>query len=248
MTTEIRPRYLFVLCPPYSGSTLLWKLLATSPNVSALPSEGQFLSELEPIMRDRPWRNELSLPWQHIKSVWLSYWDTSKSILLEKSPPHLIRAGQIANHFQPVSFIVMARNPYALCEGLIRRNQWTAVAAADHALRCLQAQQKNLEQFPGSLKITYESLTRDPATESQRIIDFLPELESLNIQASFKIHSIDGTLERPIVDLNPKKIAALSAEQIEDINSVLGQGKEALESWGYSLMSAKGVPHQLQGE
>ena len=248
MTTENRPRYLFVLCPPYSGSTLLWKLLATSPNVSALPSEGQFLPELELIMRDRPWRDELSLPWPHIKSVWLSYWDTSKPILLEKSPPHLIRARQIANHFQPVSFIVMARNPYALCEGLIRRNQWTAREAAEHALRCLLAQQENLQQFPDSLKITYESLTRNPVAESQRIIGFLPELESLDSQASFKIHSIDGTLDRPIVDLNPRKIAALSVEQIVDINSVLGQGQEALESWGYKLMPAKDAPDQLQRE
>ncbi len=31
------PSYLFVLCPPYSGSTLLWKLLSTSQNVSSLP-------------------------------------------------------------------------------------------------------------------------------------------------------------------------------------------------------------------
>ena len=248
MTTENRPRYLFVLCPPYSGSTLLWKLLTTSPNVSALPSEGQFLPELEAIMRDRPWRDELSLPWPHIKSVWQSYWDTSKPILVEKSPPHLIRAQQIANHFQPVSFIVMARNPYALCEGLIRRNQWTAIEAAKHALRCLQAQQKNLQQFPDSLKITYESLTNSPAAESQRILDFLPELESLDIQASFKIHSIDGELNRPIIDLNPKKIAALSVDQIGDINGVLGQGMEALESWGYKLMSANDVPDQLQGE
>ena len=248
MTTKNRPRYLFVLCPPYSGSTLLWKLLTTSPNVSALPAEGQFLPELEPIMRDRPWRDELSLPWPHIKSVWQSYWDTSKPILVEKSPPHLIRAQQIANHFQPVSFIVMVRNPYAVCEGLIRRNQWTAIEAAEHTLRCLQAQQKNVQQLPGLLKLTYESLTRNPAAESQRMIGFLPELESLDIQASFKIHSIDGTLDRSIVDLNPRKIAALSIDQIGDINSVLRQDMEALESWGYKLMPAKDMPDQLRGE
>ncbi|MEP4485379.1 MAG: sulfotransferase [Halioglobus sp.] len=242
MTTENRSHYLFVLCPPYSGSTLLWKLLATSANVSALPSEGQFLPELEQVMRDRPWRDELNLPWPHIKSIWLSYWDTSKPVLLEKSPPHLIRAQQIAEHFQPVSFIVMARNPYALCEGLIRRNQWTAEAAAKHALRCLIAQQHNLQRFPESLKITYESLTNNPAVESQRIIEFLPILESLDIQASFEIHSIDGTLSRPIVDLNPKKIAELSDEQIRDINDVLSEGKEALNYWGYELLPGSQAP------
>ncbi|MGB1141093.1 MAG: hypothetical protein ACPG1A_09355, partial [Halioglobus sp.] len=58
--------YLFVLCPPYSGSTILWKLLATSSQVSSLPSEGQFLPELEPIMRDKPWVKEHRLPWDTI--------------------------------------------------------------------------------------------------------------------------------------------------------------------------------------
>jgi hypothetical protein len=54
--------YLFVLCPPYSGSTLLWKLLSTSANVSSLPQEAQFLPELKDIMRDSPWKADRALP------------------------------------------------------------------------------------------------------------------------------------------------------------------------------------------
>jgi hypothetical protein len=46
------PIHLFVLCPPYSGSTVLWKLLATSPNVSALPVEGQFLESTQGVMKN----------------------------------------------------------------------------------------------------------------------------------------------------------------------------------------------------
>ena len=67
------PSYLFVLCPPYSGSTLLWKLLSTSQNVSSLPDEGQFLPELEGIMRDKPWDGSRPLPWPKIKAVGESY-------------------------------------------------------------------------------------------------------------------------------------------------------------------------------
>src|SRR5262245_60432659 len=118
--------YLFVLCPPYSGSTLLWKLLSISPNVSSVPDDVQFLLELEHLMRDKPWDARHALPWAEIKRVWESYWDNTKPVLLEKSPPNIIRTKDILANFQPVKFVVMVRNPYAQSEGLMRRNQWTA--------------------------------------------------------------------------------------------------------------------------
>ena len=51
-------------------------------------------------------------------------------MLLEKSPPNIIRTADIVNHFDPVKFVIMVRNPYAHAEGLMRRNNWTATRAA----------------------------------------------------------------------------------------------------------------------
>jgi len=128
--------YLFVLCPPYSGSTLLWKLLSTSANVSALPAEGQFLPELESLMREKPWDPAHTLPWPEIKRVWESYWNMDRPVLLEKSPPNLIRTQDILAHFHPVKFVVMVRNPYAQSEGLMRRNNWPVKRAANFSMMC----------------------------------------------------------------------------------------------------------------
>ena len=130
--------YLFVLCPPYSGSTLLWKLLSTSEHVSSLPAEGQSLTELKALMRDKPWDAAQELPWPEIKAVWESYWDMGKAILLEKSPPNLIRTDDILAHFHPVKFIIMVRNPYAHSEGLIRRNGWGVRRAANFSANSAQ--------------------------------------------------------------------------------------------------------------
>ena len=116
--------HLFILCPPYCGSTLLWKLMSTSDNVSALPEEGQFLPEVEGIMRDKPWQRDHAMPWEQIRAVWETYWDIEKPLLVEKSPPNIIRAKAIAEHFDPARFVIMARNPYAHVEGLMRRNEW----------------------------------------------------------------------------------------------------------------------------
>ena len=228
--------YLFVLCPPYSGSTLLWKLLSTSQNVSSLPDEGQFLPELESLMRDKPWDASHALPWPEIKRVWESYWDRAKPVLLEKSPPNIIRTKDILAHFQPVKFIVMVRNPYAQSEGLMRRNQWTARRAANFSTMCLRTQLRNARELDNVLVQTYEDLVQNPARACRQLAQFMPELGEMDHKASFEVHSVDGTLNRPITDLNTKKIASLSANTIASMNEVFLQHREMIEAWGYELL------------
>jgi len=228
--------YLFVLCPPYSGSTLLWKLLSTSQNVSSLPLEGQFLPELENLMRDKPWNPNQVLPWPEIKAVWESYWDMHKPVLLEKSPPNLIRTQDILTHFHPVKFVVMVRNPYAQSEGLMRRNNWPIKRAANFSMMCLRTQLKNARDLDNTLVMTYESLVQNPIHACQKLTTFLPELADMDYAANFEVHSIDGTLNRPITDLNPKKIAALPADTLAAMNDIFMHHRHTIEAWGYDLL------------
>ena len=229
--------YLFVLCPPYSGSTLLWKLLSTSGNVSSLPLEGQFLPELKELMRDKPWDASHTLPWSEIKRVWESYWDKDKPVLLEKSPPNLIRTRDILAHFQPVKFIIMVRNPYAQSEGLMRRNNWKVTRAANFSMMCLRTQLKNARELDDAQVLTYESLVQNPAKTCEQLETFMPTLGELDSSASFEIDSIDGTLDRPITDLNTRKIASLPAGTIASLNEIFIQHQETIEAWGYDLLN-----------
>jgi Sulfotransferase family len=229
--------YLFLLCPPYSGSTLLWKLLSTSNSVSSLPDEGQFLPEVETMMRSNPWDPKRSLPWPEIKAIWESYWDLSKPVLLEKSPPNLIRALDIRTHFAPVKFIVMVRNPYAHSEGLMRRNNWSVNRAAHFSAMCLRTQLRNARELEDVLVLTYESLVQDPAKACQQLAVFMPALADVDRHASFQVHSIDGTIDRPITELNTKKIASLSPQTIASMNGVFEQYRETIEAWGYEFLA-----------
>ena len=233
------PSYLFVLCPPYSGSTLLWKLLATSENVSSLPQEGQFLPELKDLMRDKPWDANHALPWPEIKRVWESHWDNNKSVLVEKSPPNIIRTNDILAHFQPVKFIIMVRNPYAHCEGLMRRNNWKVTRAANFSMMCLRTQLDNARALESSQVLTYESLVQNPALACKQLTNFMPALEDMDYLASFEVDSIDGTLNRPITDLNTKKIASLPADAISSMNEIFIQHREIIEAWGYDLLNCE---------
>ena len=236
MTGPTKPSYLFVLCPPYSGSTLLWKLLATSGSVSALPREGQFLDEVSDIMREGPWDRSRQLPWPQIKAVWARYWDHDKPLLLEKSPPNIIRAQEIAQHFRPLQFVLMVRNPYAHAEGLQRRNGWPLRRAANFALMCLRTQLENANSLDNTLVLTYEQLVADPAQACAALARFQPALADMDPGASFEVHSVDGTVDRPITDLNAKKIAVLSKDDLATLNASFEPARDVLEAWGYALI------------
>jgi hypothetical protein len=185
------------------------------------------------------------MPWPAIKAEWEKVWDMSRPILLEKSPPHLIRAQAIEEAFPNAHFIVMARNPYAYCEGTKRRgrtglgyprNASYAQIATGWAREC-QHQMDNLQRLQRTLCLTYEELADNPAAAAEKVLAFMPGLERLDVQAAHLIHSLEGWLERPITNLNPVQIARLSAEDIHEINAVLHDYSKIMAFFGYDFLA-----------
>lgn len=244
-TRTIEHQHLFILCSHSSGSTALWRLLQTSPYVSALPDEGQHIGTLGPLMRKAPWNEKTELPWKEIKAEWNATWNLEKPILLEKSPPNLLRAPIIESTFENSAFIIMARNPYAYCEGTRRRRRTgmgygrdaTYTQITQGWIREGQYQIRNLQQLQRTLYLTYEELTDNSTATVAKLLAFMPQLESLDHQATFYIHSLSGWLEQPLINLNSKQIARLSAADIAEINGVLQEHPEILAQLGYTLMT-----------
>ena len=131
-------QHLFILSPTYCGSTLLNEIISSSSNVSCNNNlgnrEGQNLPETFKILfGEDKWDEKKDIDWKHIHKVWDKYWDKSKGILLEKSPPNICRAINIDKEFHNAKFICLVRNPYAQAEGSIRRNNSSAKYAAQFA-------------------------------------------------------------------------------------------------------------------
>jgi len=221
------------------------KLLATSPNVTALPFEGQFMPDAEPLMRIDPWNPEVKLDWPKIRAVWEASWDMTKPIRLEKSPPNILRAAEMAKHFENPSFIIMVRNPYAYCEGTRRRNHFgmgygknaSYTEIAEGWVRECRQQIKNIRQLPHTLAVTYEEFTEDTKGVAQKLLAFMPELVYLDVEASFWIHSLQGALKRPVVNLNDSQIARLSCEDIVEITAVLRKHPDVMKYFDYELLT-----------
>ena len=232
--------FLFILSPPYCGSTMLNQLLSSSRNVSCNnhlgTREGQLLPGVSHIMfQDNRWDEEIHYPWEDIKTVWMRYWDLSKKVLLDKSIPNIMRVAQIDKVFDPIYYICMVRNPYAQVESIIRRNQQDVRSAAEFAIKCLYFQSINKDR-KNTFFFTYEELCNDTDKVIKRMIDFLPDLEDINANMGFTSHNYKTSKKMRMMNLNDEKIAKLSDADILTINSVFEGEKDILRMFNYKII------------
>lgn len=232
--------YLFILSPPYCGSTLLHEILShskvVSPNNIFDTREGQQLPEVRRKMFIKGrWEEGFNVNWKETKKVWELYWNPSKKYHLDKSPANIMRVAEIIEHFDPISFIILVRNPYAQCESLIRINGWSAERAANFAIKCLKAQITNIDLCQSCCVLTYEQLTTQYDDVLKEISSIASEISDISFTKKYKAHNFRKEKMSP-VNLNPDKIKKLSLEQMEKINSVLKHHKSLLDQFGYKLI------------
>ena len=126
-------RFVFLAGLHRSGTTLLARLLAAHPQVSgfsgtgAPADEGQHLQRVYPSDHEygRPGRFGFA-PEMHLTESspllseesartlweeWSPHWDLSSSMLLEKSPPNLLKTRFLQALFPASSFVVVVRHP-----------------------------------------------------------------------------------------------------------------------------------------
>ncbi len=243
MLPRVDNKFLFVLCPPYCGSTLLVEILSTSKSISVNnpngAKEGQKLPEVRSIMYETPdrWNADAKFPWQDIRSVWLQYWDQTRPILMEKSPPNIMRTSDIQATFQPSFFVGMVRNPYAHCESIIRRNSETPGKAARFVIQCLHYQKRNIEELTNAVFFKYEELTSQPTETAVKLKQFLPELADLDMSRDYSAHNFKEQRLK-IQNLNQEKIKNLTPQQIDEISTFFVQEKHILDYFEYELLEA----------
>ena len=234
-------KFLFILSPPYCGSTLLNEILSTSDNLSCNNHlgvrEGQLLPELKDIMfYNKGWDTDIRYPWVEIKKVWMKYWDQRKKILMDKSTPNIMRVTEIKKVFDNIIFLAIVRNPYAQVEGIIRRNHATIEYAAAFALKCLRYQKQNKENERNILFLSYEDLCNNKDEVVEKIEQFIPELGAINSDLEFSAHNFKARGKMRIQNLNDEKINKLSSEQIQSINIYFKKEEDLLNYFGYSII------------
>ena len=234
-------QYLFILSPPFCGSTLLTEIISTSKSVSCNNNiglrEGQHLPLAHNLLfNDDRWDPNKKIDWIRIKEIWHKYWDRSKDILLEKSPPNICRTKDIDKVFQNSKYICLTRNPYAQIQSNIRRYKTDLLEATEKYISYLKFQKDNLEKLDNTLLICYEELTDNPKKTKEKINGFIPLLSDINIDIKFNAHNMHKKREMEITNLNQLSIDSLSNDQIQTINSILEKEKELLNFFNSSII------------
>ncbi len=254
-------KHLFIVCMNNSGSTLLHNYLSKCALMVPLPrlkkniatsSEGHnHVGKSMPHPRDYNmlgvWTERpqiISEPnkynWPAIRNSWNKAWKSSGknivdgSIFLEKSPPNVLRAHMLEKHFSDAHFIVMVRNPYAVSEGLRRRQGYSIERCAKHWGESTRAQIKNIKTLKKVVYVKYSDLCDNGELAVKSIKAMLPELEDLSLEGDFSgHHSVFGKKAMPIKNLNSTQIKNLGSNDIKRINKVLSSYRKELEFFGF---------------
>ena len=167
------------------------------------------------------------------KKDWLRLYSKDKGILLEKSPPNTVRSLWLQRNFYPSRFLSIIRSPYAVCEGISRRNGYSIRQAAQHwntANRCLL---DDLRQIEKNLLLKYEDMVENHRETLASIQGFLELEKNFDVDDSVNVsaHSIEGTTTG-LRNLNNASFDRLTQAEIQEINTVCG---DLMRQVGYPL-------------
>ena len=179
-----------------SGTTLLARLLAAHPEISGFSDtgvaedEGQHLQTVYPAAKvyGGPGRFGFA-PESHVTEAsplateqnartifaeWSSQWDLSRPVLLEKSPPNLLKTRFLQALFPGSAFVVVLRHPIAVSLATAKwRRTRRYHRLVEHSLRCYELFEADRGRLERVHVIRYEDLVRQPEEVLGGIFAFL---------------------------------------------------------------------------
>jgi len=244
-----QPHFLFIMTPPYSGSTALAELLNTSHRTMILHSkaEGQFL--IPGLHKHDRWNPNKDINYQSIKACWLNRYQFVKrltqniDVVIEKSPPNMIIIEKIISLFRDYSFLANNRNPYANCASLLYRKYDVETINSSDRKDILEFLARGwikrstiikdlIQKFDMPL-VTYENFCQNPSSILSQLN--LPDGVAETINPSAEVQVKEYQLQT-IQNQNDRQIANLKPEEITLISQILTPFSELTEFFQYEIV------------
>lgn len=187
------------------------------------------------MMRHEPWNPHTRFDWPLIAKTWRQYWDLSRPVLLEKSPPHLCRYADLDACFSPSHYLLLLRDPLAICEALYRRNGLPYAQGAARWLDWLRLHLECREHLRNTLVVYYEDMTDAPNESFAAIARWMPELADINHALPVEAHSVHGVRRQPLLNLNASKLERVSRDDRAAVRAVLNTQPELLAKTPYKV-------------
>ena len=161
-----------------------------------------------------------------LKWDWLCHYpvDGGSRFFMEKSPPNTVRGPWLQHHFKPASFLALTRSPYAVAEGIRRREGYSVERAARHWAVATKIMLDDLDRLDDALLLSYEDLCADPSKEMTRVTRFLEiaPYPDESLCESLPVHNVTGQPSL-IKDFNASSLERLSAEDIRRVEDIAGE-------------------------
>ena len=106
-------------------------------------------------------------------SEWGRHWDLKKDVLLEKSPPNLIRTRFLQALFPEASFVIVTRHPVAVAYATRKWSHTSIESLIEHWLVCHETFELDRPHIRRLQVVRYEDLTEKPQTSLAGIFSFL---------------------------------------------------------------------------
>ncbi len=248
--------WLFIATLPNAGSTALARLLLTGSSVTTLGQngEGQWLT-FDARQPSKRWDPAAKIDYAAMRTLWLEHISSrssGKSLVIEKSPPNLVRMQQVLEAFgdMPLRLMRLTRDPYAVCASWAKR-YGPARVASDWAEATGSMAQGSAEFFTAlgriygerlqrltalkdrsSFDLRYEDLTQDPVSALAPLKQAEPLLGDIDAGAKLAVKDYEP---RPLENMNNRQISKLTAEQIDGISAGLRPFADQLPAFGYEL-------------
>ncbi|VXD15161.1 sulfotransferase family protein [Planktothrix paucivesiculata] len=188
-------QYVFIGGLHRSGTTLLANCLREHPKISGFKDtgvsedEGQFLQSVYPpaMVYGGPGRfgfnsgsflNETSdlassENAQKMFQEWSHYWDLQRPILLEKSPPNLLKTRFLQALFPNSFFIIILRHPIPVAYATKKWSHTQLYSLIKHWLVCYEQFERDRPYLKRLLVLKYEDLIENPQLILNQIYTFI---------------------------------------------------------------------------
>jgi Sulfotransferase family len=247
----ILPRFLFIFSPPYSGTTALAKILNGSSKSMLLNPRGEGQWSVPSLCGKDRWDPAKQVDWELVKRTWLEiYRSTNKlvetiEVIIEKSPPNLVRIRQLLEVFPNSSCTSFIRNPYAVCSSILHRKHSSKPLEGQDRIAAITQTIRNWMFRAGILRetisetrmlhFTYETLCEKPQECIDRVIGVCPELGWVDAARPIKVKDYP---RQGIINQNPRQIGLLTEADLRLITKTLREAPGLMEYFGYELLKS----------